>query len=590
MSDQDRQKYGIQCTRPPVLYSLMASSDPIPSTDLRSSRLHMASLLDLSSRVTEADPMDILNVAVLSLMGRLRVQRACVLLPQAGRLVAEARLCKGVAPMAIPLIDVATTEPLDAERAEHRDLIAAGLERIVPLTASRGLIGILCLGPTLVPDPDPDATLAYLDLARTIIGTAVHNAEMVRSLVETTKELEARSLMVSSLFETARDFTGAKTRDELLRIMSYRLMGQLMVSTFGLFLTEELDGGSVIVNRREAEHLAEAFEDVMSIEQPMRTADLDDGDPRKERLQALDLAMAAPMTVHGVRKGVLATCGKLNGQPFSSEELSFLQAIGTTAMTAIENERLIQEELVKQRLENELQIAAEIQRKLLPETLPQLDGLQIAASAETSRVIGGDYYDVIPLDEYRTLFAIADVAGKGIPAALLMANVQAALNVLAWSELSLTSLAEKINVLVCQNTEPEVFITMFLAVIDTRTRGIEYVNAGHNPPILIHGSDVTLLSTGGVLTGVIPDPPPYRLGVGSLADGDLLVLYTDGVTETRNGRQEYGVGALVETLHANVGKGADEVLQAVQRSLRAFAGQQALDDDTSMVVIKVVQR
>ena len=143
-------------------------------------------------------------------------------------------------------------------------------------------------------------------------------------------------------------------------------------------------------------------------------------------------------------------------------------------------------ELAKQRLENELSIAAEIQRGLLPDQLPVLEGLQVSAASETSRVIGGDYFDVIRLDEHRTLFAIADVAGKGIPAALLMANVQAALNVLAWSDLPLTSLAEQINTLVCQNTEPEGFITMFLAVINAQTRGIEYVNAGHNPPILIH--------------------------------------------------------------------------------------------------------
>ena len=123
--------------------------------------------------------------------------------------------------------------------------------------------------------------------------------------------------MITSLFETARDFTGAKTRDELLRIMSYRLMGQLMVSTFGVFLTESLDGAEVIVNRIEANDLAELYDDVIAIDTALRVDDLDPDDPVRQRLDAGDLAMLAPMMVHGVKKGVLVTRGKLNGQPFT---------------------------------------------------------------------------------------------------------------------------------------------------------------------------------------------------------------------------------------------------------------------------------
>ena len=564
----------------------MAEQRPSAVADQRSSRLHLASLLDLSSRITEADPVDILNVAVLSLMGRLRVFRSCVLVPQGSQLVAEPRLCKGVQPMSVPGFPLEEIEQLDSEVKGHALLQEAGLERVVPLTASSGLIAVLALGPSLGEDPDPQGTTAYLELARTIIGTAVHNAEMVGSLVQTTKELETQTLMVTSLFETARDFTGAKTRDELLRIMSYRLMGQLMVSTFGVFLTEPLDGAEVVVNRQEANHLADLYDDVISVDAALRVDDLDATDPVRQRLEAGDLAMLAPMTVHGVKKGVLVTQGKLNGQPFTNEELSFLEAIGNTAMTAIENERLIQEELIKQRLESELSIAAEIQQKLLPENLPTLQGLDLAASSQTSRVIGGDYYDVIRLDDERTLIAIADVAGKGIPAALLMANVQAALNVLAKSDLPLTQLVDQVNTLVCDNTEPEVFITMFLAVVNTRTRGIEYVNAGHNPPILLQGNDVTLLSEGGVLTGVVPDPPPYSLGIGTMGNGDLLVLYTDGVTEARRGMEEFGLGALVDTLRAVQDQGAQAVLDAVQYALDEFSDTDGLDDDTSLVVIK----
>lgn len=551
----------------------------------QTSALHLASLLDLSTRVMESDPVDILNVAVLSIMGRLKIVRAAVLYPEGGRFVADRRLCKGMAPFSTDRFDVQGI--MEASALPAATLAEHGIDMVVPLTSQDQLIALLCLGKPVVDVGDPDTTTAYLELARTLVGTAVQNAHMVGTLREAKKELEARNLMVTTLYESARDFTGAKNFKELLRILSYRLMGQLMVSTFGIFVKKENEPEPIMyANRQEAGEISKVWPDVLAIEEPTIVADLPENDPRRAVLESVGIAMVTPMSIHGIKKGALATRGKLNARPFTQDELGFLEAIANTVMTAIENERLVQEDAERER---ELEIAAEIQRKLLPEHFPRLERIDLSALSQSSKQIGGDYFDVIEIDEHRLLFAIADVAGKGVPAALLMANVQAALNVLAWSDLPLTELVTRINRLVCMNTEPEVFVTMFVGVIDTRTMGLEYVNAGHNPPFILRGDEVILLTTGGVLTGVISDPPPYQAGVGTLQTGDVIVLYTDGVTEARFDDIEFGVGGLVDVVRASREQAASEMVDAIEAAVLKFAGKTAeqVDDDTSLLVIKI---
>ncbi|MBI2793248.1 MAG: SpoIIE family protein phosphatase [Ignavibacteria bacterium] len=565
----------------------MKTPSPVPGVG-SSTAFHLASLLDLNTRLTDADPVDVLNVAVLSVMGRLKIQRACFLLPNGSGWSADPRLCKGVLPFSITTLTTHGIEPLTESNSSHKSLIDAGYRTIVPIGNPTDPVAIMLLGRTLDNIEADREVSAYLEIVRGIVSTTVQNAKLIRSLISATKELEARNLMVTTLFESARDFTLSKTKEEMLRILSYRLMGQLMVSTFGIFFTEPLDGIDFIGNRKEAQPLADLRNAIISIDVPLRIDELPMSDPLRNAAESMGIAIAVPMTVHGVKKGVIATRGKLNGRRFTDEEMSFLESLGNTAMIAVENERLIQEEILKRRLENELKIAADIQRKLLPDVLPHANHLEIAADARTSRQIGGDYYDVISLDDNRTLFAIADVAGKGIPAALLMANVQAALNVLVRIDMPLTHLMSRLNSLICDNTEVDVFVTMFICVIDSATLLFEYVNAGHNPPILLSGKEVQLLSTGGVLTGVIEDPPEYKLGTGMLDVGDVLLLYTDGVTEARNHNDEYGVPALVNLLMAKRNHTPSEIIRFIHRDIHTFTGTDQIDDDTSLVAIKVI--
>lgn len=547
--------------------------------------LNLTSVLDVATRASEYDSAEpILNAALLSVMGRLKVLKACVLRPTNG--ILEPVICKG---MTCPEVPVFTCdEPMPATACPGAEALAAhGTQWIVPMHHQGQITALMCLGKSLDNLGDEESLL-YLDVMRAIVAVAVHNAEAMVALRHSRHSVERQALLLRSLFEVSRDFTGVVDEDTILRLTSLRLMGQLMTSSFAIILDPSFGMETVIVNRADAQHLAELYPAVLDLREAVRTEDLAASSPLRELFLAYNVGMAAPMVLHGNHLGVLVVCRKLSGQAYSADECSFAESVASIVITALENDRLDRDRRERERLENELDIAATIQTGLLPLELPSTPGLDIAASMVTSRRIGGDYYDVIPLDQHRILVAIADVSGKGVPAALLMANVQAALNVMASLDLPLPLLMERMNHLVCGNTEPDVFVTMFLGVINTAERRIDYVNAGHNPPMCVRGEHVELLRTGGVLVGVLPDAPAYTQGTFDLQPGDTLLLYTDGVTEAVNAqRMEYGPDRLTSWMITHAPETASTIVDALMNELTAYRASDTPDDDTSLLVVKV---
>lgn len=513
---------------------------------------NLTSLLHLSTQLSELQSAEqVLNAAVLSIMGKLRLRRACILHPDGD--VFLITHCKGVLPLPVACFSIEECAYELSATPEIGPLAEQGIEWLVPLIAHGELLNVLCFGGSVDGLPPHEDTRAYIELVRAIATTAVHNTRMVSTLIDAKKALEGQTLLVTTLYESARDFTGKLEPNEIARILSYRLMGQLMTSSFALVLDEPLGGTTIAAQRGKLE----------------------------------DAALELPIHTRGLRRGVLLVGPKLNGNAFSPEEITFAEALGNTAMIALETYRLVQVEIERGAFLKQMEIAAQIQQGLLPVQLPETPGLDVAAATTPSAQIGGDYYDVLPLTGGRTLFAIADVAGKGIPAALLMANVQAALNTLAPLDLDLPQVATRINRLVCDNTEPEVFVTMFLAIIEHATREMTYVNAGHNPPFVLCDGTIFYLKKGGVLTGVLPDPPPYESGCITLTDSSVLVLYTDGVTEARNAEgEEYEPEGLVSCVQRLAHLSASEILAGIQHDLDEFSTTDLPEDDTSLIVVK----
>lgn len=564
----------------------MATSHREPASTVRSA-LHLTSVLDVATRAVEYDSAEpILNAALLSVMGRLKVLKAAVLRPAEGTF--EPVIVKGLTCQRVPAFRC--NEPLRAEECPGADqLVRDGVEWIVPLHHQGEITALMCLGASLDGIGDEESLL-YLDVMRALVAVAIHNAEAMVALRNSRRSVERQALLLRSLFEVSRDFTGVVDEDTILRLTSLRLMGQLMTSCFAIILDPSFGMETVIINRNDAQHLSELYPAALGLRRAVRTADLPETDSLGDLFMQHNVGMAAPMVLHGKNVGALLVCGKLTGEPFTADECSFLESVASIVITALENVRLDHDRRERERLENELDIAANIQAGLLPLELPGTPGLDVAASMITSRRIGGDYYDVIPLDHDRVMVAIADVSGKGVPAALLMANVQAALNVMAPLDLPLPLLMERMNHLVCANTEPDVFVTMFVGVINRAQQHINYVNAGHNPPIVVRNTECHLLRTGGVLVGVLHDAPAYQQGTLDLLPGDTLLLYTDGVTEaTDEQRVEYGAEKLSEWLRAHASQTATAIVDALRTELTSYRASNTPDDDTSLLVVKVSQ-
>jgi len=235
--------------------------------------------------------------------------------------------------------------------------------------------------------------------------------------------------------------------------------------------------------------------------------------------------------------------------------------------------------------EHEIAEARAIQEGFLPKEIPQLAGYEIAAAWQSARVVGGDYFDVLPFDGEMCGLCIADVAGKGLPAALLMSNLQAAVRGLASPSLAPEDLCSRLNALLCRNIASDRFVTLFYAQLDGPSRQLRYVSAGHNPPFVVRrdGSHERLRE-GGVVLGVFANQK-FKSDITQLQSGDRLVLYTDGVTEACNSDdEEFGEDRLLRVLQENASSPAVEIQKEILQSVADFSRRPWQDDATLLIV------
>jgi len=272
-------------------------------------------------------------------------------------------------------------------------------------------------------------------------------------------------------------------------------------------------------------------------------------------------------------------------RPFSEEDARIVTALANVAAAKIENVRLLEESMEKRRLEEDMRVAAEIQRGLLPDGAPVVAGYGVVGSNRPCRTVGGDYYD-FSLSDGRLLMALGDVSGKGTGAALLMTVLRAAVRG-HWADESVAEAVARINSTVCQNVTAGKYITFFLARLDPGSGRVDYVNAGHNPPLLIRrDGTIETLNEGGMVLGLF-DSMPYGEGIAELRAGDTLLIFSDGVTETWSAKgDEFGDQRLGEVAVRGRGLDAANLQTEILRELEVFEAGTKATDDRTLIVLK----
>ena len=315
-------------------------------------------------------------------------------------------------------------------------------------------------------------------------------------------------------------------------------------------------------------------------------------DPRFQSQHSVVLSqirsvMAVPLASGEEIFGMIYVDNPFNNR-FQEEDLKVLTTIASVASIKIENERLLDERLEKRRMEEELKVASEIQMRLQPFAPPRIEGWDMTGVSFPCREIGGDYYDFIQRKrDNRLVVAVGDVSGKGTGAALLMSSLHAAVRAQSQARSTISEVMGEINEYIFENSPPNKFLTLFYAELDPETGTLAYSNGGHNPPMLVRqNGDVERLETGGLPIGMMQGVA-YEQAIVTFEAADVLVIYSDGITESVNEREEeFEEERLIEVVKNNTGRSASGIRDRIDEALSRFVGTTAPVDDMTLMIIK----
>jgi sigma-B regulation protein RsbU (phosphoserine phosphatase) len=310
--------------------------------------------------------------------------------------------------------------------------------------------------------------------------------------------------------------------------------------------------------------------------------------PLRELFEEKRVERIVPLRSGAAFHGVLLTGHKANRKPLSEEDIEYLRSLAAQGAASLDNLRLTREWVEKQKIEKELAVAREIQRGLLPDHDPSLPGWDIGGINIPSLAVGGDYYDYLAGPDNQLDFVIADVSGKGTGPALLMATVQASLRALAGlGDLPLDVVLTRLNEQLFRSSEANKYVTVFYGRLDPENGDLAYTNAGHCYPLLFRRSgDVERLVAGGPVIGLLPEVP-LEVGRTSFEPGDMLVAYTDGLSETTSpGGEEFQEERIIEAAREAESRPAREVVAKLVAAARIYAAGAGLGDDLTLIVVK----
>jgi len=561
------------------------------------SRFQLRTLLETSRMLIESqDPDFVLNNLLLITMGKLMVARGMILICDDENQTYTITRSKG---RDVPEEGTSLDINCNPDHLESTCISLGESEIKFPESwpgADNGLlfnlhttnhhIGFLYLGPKANKQPLTDIEREFTESLVLISSVAIANSRMFRELRVTNRRLDRKVHDLNTLLELSEDFNLMVDEGEIASTFKFAMLGQMLIRTFIFAIKDgekinivSKSGISDAITPQELHSLFQIEENIYRCSQN-ETIDL---------LVRENIQLLIGLKFQHEKTAIVGVGPKATQKDFDDSDINFLQSLGNLALLSIQKTRLLKEQLEKRRMEEELNLAKEIQKGLLPNPLPEPEGFDLAATNISSRQVGGDYYDIIQTEDGGYLIGIADVTGKGVPASLLMANLQSMIHALSPLDITLSEATSRINDIIYNNTPSDKFITFFWGKLDAGGTSFRYVNAGHNPPYLLRAEDdePEVLSAGGVILGAVPSMAPYEDDTIDFGSGDLLVMFTDGVTESMNPEQteEYEEKRLVKCIQKNRDKTSAQIMQAIIEDIKEFSDDTQYDDIT-MVVLK----
>lgn len=306
---------------------------------------------------------------------------------------------------------------------------------------------------------------------------------------------------------------------------------------------------------------------------------------RKENSQSFDMVIPVYQDEQPIAYLLAGDKEEQRGMSPVVKHMRFLQTITSIVVVAIENKKLVLDSIQQERMNKELELAAELQALLVPGELPKNEIFDVSAVYMPHQQVGGDYYDFIQLDEDRSIICMADVSGKGVSAAFLMANFQAYLRAIySYADMGLEEVIRQLNTRVMDSAMGEKYITFFVASYRQSTRHMEYINCGHNPPIVLSAGQTQLLTNGSIGLGMFDEIPSIKKGELTLEKDAMIVCYTDGLVELENREMaEYGVERLERLMVNFKGQSMAELNELILDEIDAYRGDMPYVDDTAIL-------
>lgn len=425
----------------------------------------------------------------------------------------------------------------------------------------------------------------------------IHDKRSLKT-TEREKRLQRRIKELSTLYEISKLLTSAMELNEVLNLIVKTTAQTINVKACGLRLLDENTGEMVL---KAAYGLSQdyilkgrifawkgVYRDVISNGRVAMVYDVAT-DPRFEYTEeaveeGIKSMLSVGLLIRGKPIGALSVYTDRHHH-FTKEQIQIFKGIANEAASVIEKAILYEERFEKQRIEQELATAAKIQVNLMPQEIPKLKGFKIAAKNVPSRMIGGDFYDFIPFSNSHLGIVIADVSGKGIPGAILMASARASLRAYLEDPHEVKDAIAKLNRVLCRDTQSDQFVTLFYGMLDPNDKTFTYTNAGHNPPLLFREDKIIQLEKGGLILGVFPNTI-YEEEKINLQENDLLVLYTDGITEAQNNDEYFGIKRLSQIINKYKLTDPEVIVEKILNEVSEFDDNSSPADDTTIVVLK----